>query len=106
MGLEFCVASLKFSSKFLNINHSLIMFHAAAKRSWASWSTNLEIVWPVPLSVISAVVWHLILGVKHASVWNTSVAAMLEVVDEGAGGSEDGYIVRTCTGNTATGIYF
>ena len=47
------------------------------------------------MSVISAVVWHLILGVKHASVWNTSVAAMTKLVEKAAGGPEHGHVVCT-----------
>ena len=34
------------------------------------------------------------------------ICCMLEVVDEAAGGPEDGHIVRACWNNTATWIYF
>ena len=50
---------------------------------------------PVPLPVVSAIVWHLVLGVQHAHIRDTSVAAMTEVVHEAAGGPELGHVVRT-----------
>ena len=45
--------------------------------------------------MVSAIVWHLVLGVQHAHVRDTSVAAMTEVIHEAAGGPEPGHIVRT-----------
>ena len=55
----------------------------------------MEIVWPVELSVEAAVVWHLLLGLQHASVWNTSVAAMTKLVEAAAGGPAHGPVVCT-----------
>ena len=45
--------------------------------------------------MVSAVVWHLVLGHQHALVRNTSVAAVSELVHEAAGGPEPGHIVNT-----------
>ena len=98
-GIMFCVAPLRSSSKCLNTfsikNHSLIKFETVTKWSGAGVSTNEEVVGPIPLPVVSAVVWHLVLGVQHAHVRNTSVAAVTEVVHEAAGGPELGHAART-----------
>ena len=67
-----------------NINHSLIKINAAAKRSGARGSTNLEVVGPVPLPVVSAVVGHHVLGHQHALVRDTSVAAVSKLIHEAA----------------------
>ena len=45
--------------------------------------------------MVSAIVRHLVLGVQHAHVRNTSVAAVSEVVHEAAGGPELGHAART-----------
>ena len=45
--------------------------------------------------MVSAVVWHLILGHQHALVRNASVAAVSELIHEAAGGLEPGHVVHT-----------
>ena len=72
-----------------------IVFKTSTEGSWAIWSTNGKVVGSVPLPVVSAVVWHLVLGHQHALVRNTSVSAMSELVHEAAGGPEPGHIVHT-----------
>ena len=45
--------------------------------------------------MISTIVRHLVLGLQHAFVRNTSIAAMSELIHEATGSSEPGHVVHT-----------
>ena len=53
----------------------------------------MKVIWPVELVVVSAVMWHLILGPQHALVWNTSVATMTKLIHKTIRGFEQGRVV-------------
>ena len=63
----------------------------------------MKVIWPVELVVVSAVMWHLILGPQHALVWNTSVATMTKLVNKTLRSFECGRTFDTWL-NSALGI--
>ena len=55
----------------------------------------MEVVWPVELPVVSAIVGHLVLGLQHEFVRDTSITTMAKLIYEATGGLEHVHITRT-----------
>ena len=55
----------------------------------------MKVVRSVPLVVKTTVVWHLVLGLEHTLVRNTSPATVSKLIHETTRGSEPGHIIHT-----------